>query len=131
MALDKVHAGFESEGSSVVDDQLIASDGGNLIGRKYTLLSGQNVVRGTVLGVVTASGKVITSLSAAVDGSQTPFCIAAHDVDATGGDKDIEVYTRGNFNEHKLTLGTAHTLASIREGLRGKGIYLETPIQAV
>jgi Bacteriophage lambda head decoration protein D len=128
MALDKIHAGFENEGTSIPLDDLIAS-GGNIIGRKYTLITGQNVVRGTVLGVITASGKLNTSLSAAVDGSQTPFGIAAHDVDATAADKDIEVYTRGNFNEHKLVLGAAHTIASIREGLRGKGIYLETPIQ--
>jgi hypothetical protein len=130
MALDPVHAGYESEGSSPLDDQLIASTGGQLIGRKYTLITGQSVVRGAVLGIITASGKANLSLSAAADGSQTPFGIAAQTVDATAADKEILIYTRGNFNEHKITVGAGHTLASIREGLRGKGIYLETPIQA-
>lgn len=43
---------------------------------------------------------------------------------ATGGDKELMAYYQGDFNEAALTLGTGHTLASIREGLRGKGIQL-------
>lgn len=129
MTLDAVHAGFEVVGSVTPTDDLIASTGGQIIGRKYTLVTGQNVVRGAVLGVITASGKMALSASAAANGSEVPFGIAAHAVDATAADKEIEVWTRGNFNEHRLTLGAGHTLASIRETLRDKGIYLETPIQ--
>lgn len=129
MATGSEKAGFSSEGSFAWD-QLIGSDAGSIKSRKYTLVSGQNVVRGAVLGVITTGGKLALSLSGASDGSQTPFGIAADDVNASGGDKEILVYVNGTFNEHALTLGTAHTLASIREGLRGKGIILETPIQA-
>jgi hypothetical protein len=125
-------AGFQSV-DSYTPDNLIASTGGLLMARKYTLLAGQNVVRGTVLGIITSGGKVVKSLSASSDGSQTPALVAAMDCDAAtvSADKEIECYVRGNFNEHALVLGTAHTLASIREGLRSKGIFLETPTQAV
>lgn len=128
MPLPTPHASFELSSDSNVDD-LIGSDAGALLARKYTLLSGQDIVRGTVLGVITASGKVITSLSAAGDGSQTPFGVAAVDADASSGDVEVLVYTRGSFNENALTLGAAHTVSSIREGLRDKGIYLETPVK--
>ena len=91
---------------------------------KATLIAGENVARGAVLGKITASGKYNLSLSAAVDGSQVPDAIAAQAVDATAGDTEILVYTRGDFNQDALTLGAAHTIASIREGLRDKSIHL-------
>ena len=121
-------AKFETSDPSLVDD-LIGSNAADLLARKYTLLSGETVVRGEVVGVVTSGGKIKASLSAAGDGSETPFGIVATDADATDGDVDVLVYTRGSFNEHALVLGTAHTVASIREGFRDKGIYLETPVQ--
>jgi type 1 fimbria pilin len=77
-----------------------------------------------VLGKITASGKYNKSLSAAADGSQTPDAILAEDCDATAADKVTIAYFAGQFNENSLTLGAAHTVASIKEGLRGKGIHL-------
>ena len=93
--------------------------------RKVTILSGQNIVAGTVLGKITATGKYITSLSAAVDGSQTPDFLAGTDVDATSGDKETIVYETGTFVATALTLGAGHTIATIREGLRVKGILID------
>ena len=93
--------------------------------RKVTIISGQNLTRGAVLGLITASGKYNLSLSAAVDGSAVPEAILAEDVDATAGDKEGLVYLTGEFNEDALTIGAAHTADSIRQGLRDKGIFLE------
>lgn len=109
-------------------DNLIAGDQVGLISQKITLLSGQNLVRGTVLGKVTASGKYVKSLSAAVDGSQVPDLILVENKDASAGDKETLAYEAGIFNERALTLGTAHTIASIREGLRVKGIHLKDSV---
>lgn len=92
--------------------------------RKVTLVSGQNLVRGAVLGVITASGKYTLSLSAAADGSQAPDAILAEDCDASAGDAEALIYERGDFAESALTLGTGHTVASIRQGLRDKNITL-------
>ena len=75
--------------------------------------------------VAAGSGKFIKSVAAATDGSQTPYGILAHDTDAASG-ADIEalIYTGGSFNSDNLTLGAGHTAASIKEGLRDKGIYI-------
>lgn len=114
--------GFTTEGT-YSPDNLFAGDY-PVVSTKLTLVTGESVVRGEVLGVITASGKLAASLSAAVDGSQVPHCIAVEAVDATAADKEILVYLSGHFNASALTIGTAHTAASIREGLREKGIYI-------
>ena len=62
---------FRTEGT-YAPDKLIAGNAHLLVGRKVTIISGQNLVRGAVLGKITASGKYNLSLSAAADGSQTP-----------------------------------------------------------
>lgn len=124
-------ASFTDVGDSPLADELIGSGAGQILARKYTLKDGVSVVRGEVLGV-DGSGFVLGSLSGAGDGSQTPFGIAAEDADATDSpplDIQVNVYVRGTFNEHALTIGASHTVASIREGLRDKGIYLETPVK--
>lgn len=95
-----------------------------------TILSGQNLVRGAVLGKVTASGKYIESLSAAGDGSETPDAILLEDCDASAGDKVAPIALTGEFNQDALTIGTGHTAASIKDGLRNKGIFLKTTVNA-
>ena len=105
-------------------DRLVAGDPGQALPRKITLITGQNLVRGAVLGKITASGKYNLSLSAAVDGSQTPDAILAEDCDATAADKETVAYFTGPFNQSRVTLGAAHTVDTIREGLRAKGIHL-------
>lgn len=116
-------ASFATEGT-YSPDALVAGNHGLLVGRKVTIISGQNLVRGAVLGKITASGKYNLSLSAAADGSQTPDLILAEDCDATSGDQQAMAYARGDFNSAALTLGASHTVASITEGLRAKGITL-------
>ena len=111
-------------------DRLIAGNAAQLVSRSITLISGQNLSRGAVLGKITASGKYNLSLSAAVDGSQTPDLILAVDTDASAGDAVTIAYSRGDFDERAVTLGTAHTADSIRETLRGKGIVLVPTVSA-
>lgn len=122
-------AEFRTEGT-YAPDKLIAGNAHLLVGRKVTIISGQNLTRGAVLGKITASGKYNLSLSGASDGSQTPDLILAENCDASSGDKVALAYARGDFNAAALTLGTAHTVASITEGLRAKGITLITAVAA-
>ncbi|HEY1035553.1 MAG TPA: head decoration protein [Pseudoxanthomonas sp.] len=119
-------AGFSNEGTFTPDD-LHAGDF-PIRTRKVTLVSGQNLIRGALLGQITTGGKYTLSASASSDGSQTPKAILADDVNASGGDKDAIVYLSGDFNEDALTYGTGHTAASVREGLRDLNIYLHTPV---
>lgn len=121
-------ASFSS--AAFVPDGLIAGNADELIGRKITVISGQNLMRGSVLGKITASGKYNLSLSAAADGSETPDLILAEDCDASGGDKQALAYERGDFVQEALTIGADHTAASIKEGLRGKGIFLISRVGA-
>ena len=86
------------------------------------------MVRGAVLGRVTATGEYNLSLSAAGDGSEVPEAILAEDADASAAAVDAPVYLTGTFNEDALVLGAAHTLDSIRQGLRDKGIFLKTVV---
>ncbi|NKE43572.1 head decoration protein [Roseomonas frigidaquae] len=95
------------------------------------LISGQNLARGAVVGKITASGKLTLSLSASSDGSQVPYGVLADACDATGGDlANCPILIAGEVNESALILGTGHTLASIRAGLRDKGIHLKSVIPA-
>lgn len=114
-----------SAGSPSIVPHLLAGAGAYTT-RKVTLVSGQNVEAGTVLGKITTGGKYTTSLSASSDGSQTPDMIAAQDCDASGGDKEMLVFeTADSLVATALTIGTGHTLASIREGLRAKGLLID------
>jgi Bacteriophage lambda head decoration protein D len=126
-------AGFASSGDSPLVDELIGSNAEDLLARKYTLLAGEKVVRGEVMAILDSGGKAVASVTGGSDGSQTPFGICAADADATGDspdvDSQVDIFVRGSFNEHALVIGASHTIASIREGLRDKGIYIETPVK--
>ncbi len=116
------YASFAAAGSTT-PDKLIAGNSDLLVARKVTISSGQTLTRGAVLGKVTATAEYVLSLSGASDGSQTPDLILAEDVTATV-DTPAVAYARGDFNTAGLTLGASHTVASITEGLRAKGITL-------
>lgn len=106
------------------DPNDILADAEGLFTREVTLVSGQNVVRGAVLGKITSGGKYALALSASSDGSQTPVAIAAQDIDASGGDKKIQVHLAGKFKASKLTFGTGVTAANSFEALAKIGIEL-------
>lgn len=89
-----------------------------------TILSGQNLAAGAVIGKVTASGKYILSLSAAEDGSETPIAILMEAVDASGGDVVGRAWFAVGADQNKLTFGTGHTADSVRLDLSARGIFL-------
>lgn len=83
---------------------------------------------GAVINVVVAagSGKLIKSLAAAVDGSQTPVAILADYAAAASTDVLAGTYHSGQFDESAVIFGTGHTAASTRAGLRALGIHLKS-----
>ena len=103
---------------------LLANDD-DITTRKVTIVGGAAHVRGEVIGKITASGKYALSAAAAADGSETPDLVLAEDVDATGGDREAIAYETATVVSTALILGAGHTVASIREGLRGKGIKID------
>lgn len=129
--------------TNVGDFEVIDPDG-NLIGiaivavaftsshLNFTIADGSTdfAVGDTFTVAVAAVDKYILSLAAATDGSQEPDLILAEATDASGGDKVTIAYERGDFDENSVVLGTGHTAASIREGLRKKGINLVPAVTA-
>lgn len=97
---------------------------GDPITRKVTLLAGQIYPLGAVLGTITATKKATLSLAAASDGSQEPSFVLPYAVDATAGDAEAVVYEHADVIGEALVLGAGHTIASIRDILRDKGITI-------
>ena len=121
-------AGYETEGDRSDIDDLIMGHAQTLFAKKETLDTG-DIKRGTLLGKITSGGKVVISTSAAGNGAEVPYGIAAHDADASDGDVEIEVFIQGNFNEYRVILGTGHTADSVREAMRQRGMLLEKPVR--
>lgn len=74
--------------------------------------------------VAVGDGKVLKSLAAAVDGTQHPAAIAAEDTELSGADQELLVYTAGDFLASEIDFGAGHAAASVKDGLRAKGIVL-------
>ncbi|QRO34133.1 head decoration protein [Chromobacterium violaceum] len=118
-----MHAQLKTEGS-YQPTAILAGDAGDALVRKVVIPAGQVLKEGAVLGIITATKKAVLSTAAATDGSQTPDQILAYDVDASAGDVEAMAYWTGTFNTPALTLGAGHTVDSVFQTLRGKGIYL-------
>lgn len=116
---------FNGSVGSLTHDNLIGGDVVGAVTESITLDTG-NLTRGALLGRITATGKWVLSLSAAADGSQTPRAILAEDADATAADVVTIAYMSGEFNTAAMTFGAGHTAASVKDGLRGLGIFLKT-----
>lgn len=100
-----------------------------------TLVSGQNLTRGALVGIITSSGKYKLSAltdddGSVTDGSATPVGILAEDCNASGGDKATLIYISGDFNTRAMTFGTGHTAASTRLALAARGIFTTDAVPA-
>ena len=72
-----------------------------------TVLSGEGVLaRGSVMGRVSASGKLKLVNSSSDDGSQNPYGILADGVDATSADATGVIFLTGEFNSDALFFKT-------------------------
>jgi hypothetical protein len=94
----------------------------------FTLLGGQTLAKGSVLGMVTATRKLKLAASAAGDGSQNPMAVldrdlATFDTDgATGLDTTFDVLVGGVvLNPLALVLGIGITLPVAEDALRALG----------
>lgn len=81
--------------------------------------------RGTLLGVVAASGNYAIVDSAASTGEQVASVVLAKDVEVGTNDVVATVYTRGIFNREKLVVkADSDSASNHEEELRKVGIYL-------
>lgn len=84
-------------------DNLIAGDSPSIATEPATLNTGQNLVRGTVVGRIAASGNITQCDNGAADGSEVAIGITVHDVDATAAAKNCPIYKGGNFRSSEMT----------------------------
>lgn len=94
------------------------------------IAAGQNLPRGAVLGMVTATGKLKLVDKEASDGSQNVYAILAEDINATDADKTAPIYLTGEFNENALTLAAGTTVADIKTSARIVGIFIKSMVKA-
>ena len=111
------------------EDNLIAGDF-DIVTEAKTLVSGQSVVKGEILGRITASGKYAMYKKTHSDGTETPDVIAAETVDASAGDAPIITYLSGQYNQNAITLPTVETVDNtLKDALRTKSIFLVESVQ--
>lgn len=108
-------------------DELIYDTKIPITTKGITLKASQGVLlRGTVLGIVTATGQAVAVNSTAVDGSQTADCILTDDVDTGTTTPVVHTgYTSGRFNRKPLIFGGTDTADKHEKQLRELGIYLK------
>lgn len=111
-----------------VPDQLVSGPL-QVVTDTVTLTGGKLYRRGTVLGVVTASGSYQLSVKTATDGSQVPSAILVDDVDATAGDVQGGVYLMGEFNGHRIITDSSWTANDIKAALRPFSLFIRDVIQ--
>ena len=119
-------ASFSS--TSIDPDNLLAGDTPKPKTVSAILTKGEVVVRGHVLGRVTADGKLLICLNAATDGSEVPRAIAAEAMDATDPEKKMLVFVEGEFNQDRLTFGAGTTIANSLVPLQDVNIHLVDPV---
>ena len=121
---------YETQGT-FTPDNLFAGNSVPVLTRGITLTKNQGVIkRGTVVGIVTASGLAVPVDKAKTDGSQVPFAITTDTVDTNGTtDTKTTGYTSGLFNSKALIFAPSNTVADHRAKLRDAGIYLQENIK--
>lgn len=85
--------------------------------RNVTIASGQNVKRGTLLGITSGKYTIAAKGGKAV-------AVAAEDINAVSADTVGTAYITGYFNREKLIAASGDTVAAHEEELRDAGIFL-------
>ncbi|MFS7187956.1 head decoration protein [Serratia proteamaculans] len=117
-------------GSSLfVPDQLVSGPL-QLVTDSVTIGVSGALKRGTVLGMVTATGAYIPSKKDATDGSEKPSAILVDNVDTTTTAQTGGVYLMGEFNQHRLIFDATWTSAELKAQFRPLAIFLRDSIQA-
>lgn len=102
-----------------------------IVTENMVLSQGQKLMRGTVVGRVTATGKATICTAAATDGSQNAYGILLDYYDATAGDLGgCGVMVKGEMNDHAIVLDPSLTILAVHDALRAGGIFLKPSVHA-
>jgi hypothetical protein len=117
-----------AELGSLTYDNLFAGNVADVVTDVGTLAAGQKVSRGAVLGLITASEKLVLADSTKSDGSEVIYAIAADAVDATATDQPIPLYLTGEYNVAALTFGGTDTADKQAVAARKIGIFFKSNV---
>ncbi|MGO4890298.1 head decoration protein [Anaerobacillus sp. MEB173] len=111
-------------------DNLIAGHEVPILVKGVTVAKGQGVlVRGTVIGIISATGLAAPVDSTKTDGSEVPYGILTDDINT---EQDVDVkstgYVSGLFNSAALTFGGTDTIENHENRLRERGIFVKENI---
>jgi hypothetical protein len=115
--------------SLFVPDQLVSGPL-QLVTDSVTIGVSGALKRGTVLGMVTATGAYIPSKKDATDGSENASAILVDNVDTTTVAQTGGVYLMGEFNQHRLIFDATWTIAELKAQFRPLAIFLRDSIQS-
>lgn len=121
---------YETAGT-FIPDNLFAGNSIPVITRGIILAKNQGVIkRGTVVGIITASGLSVPVDKAKEDGSQIPFGITTDTIDTGIAETDIKstAYVTGLFNSKALSFGPGNATTDHEGKLRELGIHLQENI---
>lgn len=104
-------------------DQLTAGDF-PIVMDSVTVAADQVLPSGAVLGKITTNDQYTLSLADATDGSEDPCVVLDHALDTTGGAALGVVRLTGEVLGSQLTVGTGHTLASVKAALRPLSLFV-------
>ena len=93
---------------------LLSEGNGNISREEVTVLSGENLVAGQVVGIDTASSKYAAYDNGAADGTETAVGVLYEAVDATGGDQIGTIIARdAEVSSAKLTGSDANGVSDL------------------
>lgn len=96
--------------------------------RRYaevTVDASQTLVRGSAVGIITASGRAVILDTAAADGSEDFYGVCIEPVTTGVGETAITlVAISGDFFSHVLSFGGTTTVADVRNDMRDKNCYV-------
>jgi len=97
---------------------LISEEDGHISRDAVTIVSGQNLVAGAVLGKITSGGKYAAYDNNASDGTQTAAAILYAACDATAGDTQATAITRmAEVNGKELTWSDNSPSSDVTAGI--------------
>lgn len=106
-------------------DNLIAGNNVPIVLKGVTVAADQGVLKkGSVLGIVTATGKGLLCMAASEDGSKEAKYVLADDVDATE-EVVVQCYQSGELNRGALIFDSTDTAEMHEDELRKNGIFLK------
>lgn len=121
--------GFGQEVYESKEDQLFAGNVASVVIDSATITGG-DFSRGTVLGMISASGKLTVVDSTKTDGSENPYAILCDDVVASVSDVVSPVYLTGEFNSAALVFGGDDTHETHKAEARKIGLFFKSVIPA-